>query len=57
MSFDPHPIDQLALNCLLTEGVALQKLPGPSPSLHPYWRTGISTKNRPKNLPHANSTI
>lgn len=57
MSFDPHPIDQLALNCLLTEGVALQKLPSPSPSLHPYWRTGISTKNRPKNLPHANSTI
>lgn len=23
LSFDPHPIDQLALNCLLTEWVAL----------------------------------
>lgn len=23
LSFDPHPIDQLALNCLLIEGVAL----------------------------------
>lgn len=31
MSFDPHPIDRLALNCLLTEGVALLKLPSPAP--------------------------
>lgn len=23
LSFDPHPIDRLALNCLLIEGVAL----------------------------------
>lgn len=57
MSFDPHPIDRLALSCLLTEGVALLKLPTPSPSLHPCWRRGISTKNRPKNLPHASFTI
>lgn len=27
LSFDPHPIDQLALNCLLIEGVALCRLP------------------------------
>lgn len=26
MSFDPHPIDQLALSCLLIEGVALWRL-------------------------------
>lgn len=57
MSFDPHPIDRLALSCLLTEGVALLKLPSPSPSLHPCRRIGISTKNRRKNLPHASFTI
>lgn len=57
MSFDPHPIDRLALNCLLTEGLALQKLPSPSPSLYPCWRIGISTKNRPKNLLHDSFTI
>lgn len=56
MSFDPYAIDRLALSCLLTEGVALLKLPSPSPSLHPCWRIGISTKNRPKNFPHANFT-
>lgn len=29
MSFDPHPIDRLALSCLLIEGVALLNLPSP----------------------------
>lgn len=57
MSFDPHPIDRLALSCLLIEGVALLKLPSPSPSLHPGWRTGISTKLGPKNRPHANFSL
>lgn len=56
MSFDPHPIDRLALSCLFAEGVALLKLPSPSPSFHCCWRTGISTKHSSKNLPHTNLT-
>lgn len=32
LSFDPHPIDRLALSCLLIEGVALPRLPAPPPT-------------------------